>query len=161
MEVAPGHLIVETRQGFVCANAGVDKSNVAGSEDVVALLPSDPDEWARRLREEIRELTGKDVAVVVTDTYGRPLREGQVDMAIGLAGMEPFRDYRNKEDLKGYVMRVKLIAVADEVAAAAELVKGNGGEGVPVAIVRGLKYERSDSATARELAMPEEKWLFR
>lgn len=161
VKAAPGHLIVETRHGVVCANAGVDKSNVAGTEEVVALLPSDPDEWARRIRREIKRLTGREVAVVVTDTYGRPLRNGQIDMAIGLSGIEAFRDYRDKKDMKGYVMRVKLIAIADEIAAAAELVKGNGGEMVPVAILRGLKYERSESASARDLVMPEERWLFR
>ena len=155
-----GHLIVETRHGLVCANAGVDKSNVRGVGDVVVLLPLDPDESARRIRKGIEELTGKRVAVVITDTYGRPLREGQLDVAIGLSGLPPFRDYRGSRDLKGYTLRVKRIALADEVAAAADLVKGGGSEGVPVAVIRGMSYERKESS-ARELVMPREKWLFR
>ncbi len=155
-----GHLIVETRHGFVCANAGVDKSNVRGVGDVVLLLPVDPDESARRIREGIERLTGERVAVVITDTHGRPLREGQVDVAVGLSGLPAFRDYRGLRDLAGYTLRVKRTALADEVAAAADLVKGGGAEAIPVAIVRGLDYRESEES-AGELAMPEEKWLFR
>ena len=155
-----GHLIVETKQGVVCANAGIDRSNVAGRRDVVLLLPSDPDEAARELRRRIKELTGKEVAVLVTDTYGRPLREGHVDMAIGASGIRLFRDYRGSRDLKGYVLRVKRIAVADEIAGAAELVMGNGAEGIPVVVIRGLRYEVGEEP-ARLLNMREEKWLFK
>jgi len=156
-----GHLIVATKQGIVCANAGVDKSNVAGTPEVVALLPENPDESAERIRTRIRKLTGKNVVVVITDTYGRPLREGHINMAIGVSGLKVFKDYRGKEDLFGYVLRVKRIAIADEIASAAELVMGNGAEGIPVAIIKGLKYETSDNASARELNMPENKWLFK
>jgi len=96
VKAVKGHLIVKTRHGIVCANAGIDRSNVAGIRDIVLLLPVDPDASAHKLREEIRRLTGKKVAIVITDTYGRPLRNGQVDMAIGLCGMQPFRDYRGQ-----------------------------------------------------------------
>ncbi|RLE93637.1 MAG: coenzyme F420-0:L-glutamate ligase [Thermoprotei archaeon] len=156
-----GHLIVTTKHGLVCANAGVDKSNVAGTSEIVALLPENPDESARKIRKRIRELTGKNVAVIITDTYGRPLREGHINMAIGAAGIEVFKDYRGTEDLFGYILRVKRIAIADEIASAAELVMGNGAEGIPVAVIKGLKYKASDKASARELNMPENKWLFK
>ena len=154
------HLIVKNKQGMVCANAGVDRSNVAGRSDIVILLPEDPDESARKIVEKIRELTGKKVAVIITDTYGRPLRNGQVDMAIGLYGIKPFKDYRGKLDLKGYRLRVKRIALADELAATSELVTGNGSEGIPVAIIRGLNYEEGEGK-ASELNMPEDRWLFK
>ncbi|RLE96010.1 MAG: coenzyme F420-0:L-glutamate ligase [Thermoprotei archaeon] len=160
VKAVKGHLIVKTRHGIVCANAGIDRSNVAGSRDIVLLLPEDPDASARRLREEIRRLTGKKVAIVITDTYGRPLRNGQVDMAIGLCGMKPFRDYRGQPDMKGYILRVKRIAVADEVAAASELVTGNGAEGIPVAVIKGLNFVEGEEP-AKLLNMPKEKWLFR
>ncbi len=155
-----GHLIVKTRWGFTCANAGIDRSNVRGDADVVILLPENPDLSARKIRLKVEKLTGKNVSVVITDTYGRPLREGQVDMAIGSAGICPFKDYRGKKDLEGYVLKAKLIALLDEIAAAAELVKGNGAEGIPVAIIRGLKYDKCKETDTRILAMKEEKWLF-
>jgi len=156
-----GHLIVETYHGIVCANAGVDASNIAGTEEVVSLLPKDPDESARKIRCRIKELTGKDVAVVITDTYGRPLRNGMINMAIGISGINPFRDYRGKDDTFGYKFRVTVIAVADEIACAAELLTGQGKERIPVVIIKGYKYERSEEASAKELNMPEEKWLFK
>ncbi len=156
-----GHLIVETHHGIVCANAGIDASNIAGTDEIVALLPKDPDESARKIRSRIKELTGKDVAVVITDTYGRPLRNGMINMAIGISGINPFRDYRGKDDSFGYKFKVTVIAVADEIACAAELLTGQGKEGIPVVIIKGYKYERSEKATAKELNMPEEKWLFK
>ena len=156
-----GHLIVKTKWGHTCANAGVDRSNVSREEDEVLLLPQNPDASARRLRQRIEELTGKRVSIVITDTYGRPLREGQVDMAIGSSGIYPFKDYRGQRDLEGHVLRVKLIALLDEIAAAAELVKGNGAEGRPVAIIRGLSYERCENSDSRVLIMKEDRWLFR
>ncbi len=154
-----GHLITEARQGFVCANSGVDQSNVPG-EDVVALLPEDPDESARRIREGVERLTGRRVAVIVSDTHGRPLREGEINVAIGVSGMKPIRDRRGERDLFGYILRVKRTAVADEIASAAELVIGQADEGIPVAIVRGYEFERSEDATARELIMPRDRDLF-
>ena len=161
LKLTPRHIIVLTKHGVACANAGIDRSNVAGSRDIVLLLPENPDEAAKRIRKRIKILTGKDVAVIITDTYGRPLREGHVDFAIGLSGIRPFKDYRGKQDLFGYTLRIKRIAIADEIAAAAELVMGNGAEGIPVVIVKGLSYEKDEDATAKELNMRKEKWLFR
>jgi len=156
-----GHLIVETRHGIVCANAGIDATNVAGSEEVVALLPKDPDESAKKIRWRIKELTGKDVAVIITDTYGRPLRNGMINMAIGISGINPFRDYRGRDDTYGYKFKVTVIAVADEIASATELLTGQGKEKIPVVIVKGYVYERSDKVSAKELNMPKERWLFK
>jgi coenzyme F420-0:L-glutamate ligase/coenzyme F420-1:gamma-L-glutamate ligase len=154
-----GNLICETMHGFVCANAGVDRSNVPGDRNV-ALLPVDPDASARRVRQRIRELTGKDVAVVVADTQGRPFREGQVNVAIGVAGIDPIRNRRGESDLFGYVLTVKRTGVADELASAAELVMGQADEGVPAAIIRGYSYSRSEKAKATNMIRPREKDLF-
>ncbi len=154
-----GNLITQTRHGFICANSGVDKSNVPG-ERTVALLPKDPDESARRLRQEIKDETGKTVAIVISDTHGRPLRDGEINVAIGVAGLNPIRDRRGEKDLFDYVLRVKRTAIADEIASAAELVIGQADEAIPAAIVRGYKYQRSDNATAKDMLRPPEKELF-
>ena len=130
-----GKLITETKHGFICANSGVDRSNVPGERNVVP-LPENPDNSAANMRREIRELTGCDVAVIVSDTNGRPLREGEIDVAIGVSGMKPIRDRRGEKDLFGYVLKVKQTAIADELASAAELVIGQADEGVPVALIR-------------------------
>jgi coenzyme F420-0:L-glutamate ligase/coenzyme F420-1:gamma-L-glutamate ligase len=130
-------LIVENEKGLVCINAGIDKSNVSG-EDTYALLPRDPDESAKRIKSEIMRLTGKNVAVIISDTYSRPFRKGQVEFAIGIAGIALFKDYRGQKDLFNYVLRVKNVALVDEIASAAELVMGQGREAVPVAIIRNL-----------------------
>jgi coenzyme F420-0:L-glutamate ligase/coenzyme F420-1:gamma-L-glutamate ligase len=130
-------LLVRDKRGLVCINAGIDKSNVEGKGNF-ALLPEEPDRSAQRCRTEIKKLTGKNVAVVICDTYSRPFRRGQVNFAIGLAGINPFKDYRGKEDLFGQILKVKNIAVADEIAAAAELLMGQGKEAMPVVIFRGL-----------------------
>jgi coenzyme F420-0:L-glutamate ligase/coenzyme F420-1:gamma-L-glutamate ligase len=151
-------LITETRHGFVCANAGIDASNV-GPEGLVSLLPEDPDRAARAIRSAIRERTGADVAVIITDTFGRPWREGHTNVAIGLAGMLPFADYVGQVDPHGYELRVSTLAVADELAAAAELVQGKL-DNVPVAIIRGYDYPRGEGA-ARELVRDPERDLFR
>jgi coenzyme F420-0:L-glutamate ligase/coenzyme F420-1:gamma-L-glutamate ligase len=132
---APRVLITETRQGFVCANSGVDRSNTGGKEMVV-LLPEHPDESARRLRESLRELSGVSVGVVISDSFGRPWREGQVNVAIGAAGVVPLRDYRGRQDPDGYELQGTELAVVDELASAAELVMGKL-DRVPVALVRG------------------------
>jgi coenzyme F420-0:L-glutamate ligase/coenzyme F420-1:gamma-L-glutamate ligase len=150
-------LITETRHGFVCANSGIDRSNVEGG--LLCLLPVDPDESARGIRSRIEELTGSNVAVIVTDTWGRAWRMGQVDFAIGIAGMSPFMDYRGKIDPFGYELNVTNIAVADELAAAAELAKGKL-ENIPAVIIRGYKYSTFDGS-ARELVRPIEEDLFR
>ncbi len=153
------HLITETKHGFVCANSGVDQSNVPG-ERTVALLPVDSDDSAQRIRREIEKLTGKKVAVIICDTHGRPLRRGEINIALGVAGLRPIRDRRGEADLFGRVLRVKQTAVADELASAAELVIGQADEGVPVAIIRRYKYTRSEKATAKELIRPKDEDLF-
>ncbi|MDH5481934.1 MAG: coenzyme F420-0:L-glutamate ligase [Candidatus Bathyarchaeota archaeon] len=154
-----GKIITETKHGFVCANSGVDKSNVPG-ERVVALLPDDPDGSAEKIRREIKRLTGYDVAVIVSDTHGRPLREGEINVAVGVAGIKPIRDRRGEKDFFGYVLRVKQTAVADELSSSAELVIGQADEGIPVAIIRGYNYPKSENAKATELIRPKEKDLF-
>lgn len=152
------HLVVETRHGLVCANAGVDKSNVEG-RDVVTLLPKNPDRSAQRIREQIRQETGRAVSVMVSDTFGRPWRLGQTNVAIGLSGMKPWIDYRGTKDKFGYALSVTRIAVADELAAAAELVM-NKVDGIPVAIIRGYPHPRA-RGSARRLIRPAGQDLFR
>ena len=159
VRMGDGKLITRTKHGIICANSGVDKSNVPG-ERTVALLPKDPDLSARRIKEEIKRITGKDVAVIISDTHGRPLREGEINIAIGVAGIKPIRDRRGEKDLFGYTLKVKRTAIADELASAAELVMGQANEGVPAAIIRGYKYPKSEDAKATELMRPKEKDLF-
>jgi len=154
-----GKLITETKHGFVCANAGVDQSNVP-EERNVALLPENSDRSAQQIRREIGRLTGKEVAVIISDTHGRPLREGEINVAIGVAGIHPIRDRRGEKDLFGRVLRVKQTAIADELCSAAELVIGQASEGIPVAIIRGYPYLRSEEARATELIRPRQKDLF-
>ena len=154
-----GHLITETHHGFVCANAGVDQSNVSGGR-VVAPLPKNPDRSARTIRDGILRLTGKEVAVIVSDTHGRPFRMGEINIAIGVAGINPIRDRRGETDLFGYVLHVKQTAVADELASAAELVIGQAKEGVPAAIVRGYKYPHAEKTSAKMLIRARRKDLF-
>jgi coenzyme F420-0:L-glutamate ligase / coenzyme F420-1:gamma-L-glutamate ligase len=132
---APRVLISETRHGFVCANAGVDRSNTGG-QDLVVLLPEDPDASAERLRSELERGTGASVGVVISDSFGRPWREGQVNVAVGAAGVLALRDYRGQRDADGYELQGTELAVVDEIAAAAELVMGKL-DRVPVAVVRG------------------------
>ena len=153
-----GVLISETRHGFICANAGVDRSN-AGAPDTVVLLPLDPDASAARLREEIARRSGATVAVVITDTFGRAWREGHTNIAIGIAGLPALKRYIGQRDPEGYELRVTEIAVADEIAAAAELVMGKL-DRCPIAIVRGLVFEESEE-TAREYVRPADRDMFR
>ena len=154
-------LLVEDRRGLICINAGIDKSNVEGKNDF-ALLPDNPDASARKCRHEIRSMTGKDVAVVVCDTYSRPFRRGQVNFAIGAAGICPFRDYRGKRDLFDQILKFKNVAVLDEVAAASELLMGQGDEGTPVVVLRGLSdhVELREDCTAEGLKISSEEDLF-
>ena len=152
-----GVLITETRHGFVCANAGVDRSNI--EDELLALLPLDPDKSARGIRERIKELSGVEVAVIITDTWGRPWRLGQVDFAIGVAGMSPFRDYRGETDPYGYTLGVTNIALADELAAAAELAKGKL-KGIPAVIIRGYEYDAGEGC-AKDMVRPLAEDLFR
>jgi coenzyme F420-0:L-glutamate ligase / coenzyme F420-1:gamma-L-glutamate ligase len=153
-----GLIIAETHHGFVCANAGVDASNVPG-DDMVCLLPVDPDASAARLREALVAQTGSELAVIVSDSFGRPWRDGIINVAIGVSGMDPLADYRGQRDPHGYPLEASVLAVADELAAAAELVMGKTA-GIPVAIVRGYPYETSPG-TGRDLLMPPERDLFR
>jgi coenzyme F420-0:L-glutamate ligase/coenzyme F420-1:gamma-L-glutamate ligase len=153
----PPLVIAETRHGLVCASAGVDASN-APEPGLLVLLPIDPDESARRLRDRLRELTGRTVGVVVSDSFGRPWRQGTTDIAIGSAGILTLLDLRGRRDRAGYELHATEIAVADEIAGAAELVMGKT-NGVPGAVVRGL--DLAGEGTARELVMPPERDLFR
>jgi len=153
-------LITETHSGIVCANAGVDKSNVQGERNVV-LLPKDPNASAQQIRQEIKALTGCTSAIIISDTHGRPLRMGEINVAIGVAGIKPIRDRRGEKDLFGYTLRIKQTAVADELASAAELVIGQANEGIPAAIIRGYKYQTSENTSAKELTRPKEADLFR
>jgi coenzyme F420-0:L-glutamate ligase / coenzyme F420-1:gamma-L-glutamate ligase len=150
-------VIAETRHGFVCASAGVDASN-APEAGTLVLLPLDPDASARAIRARLRELTDRIVAVIVSDSFGRPWRQGTTDVAVGVAGLTPLLDLRGRRDAVGYELRSTQIAVADEIAGAAELVMGKT-SGVPGAVVRGLALEGEGSAHA--LVMPPERDLFR
>ncbi len=153
-----GIVISETHHGFVCANAGVDASNVPG-EDTVCLLPADPDASAARLRQALARRLGVEAPVVVSDSFGRAWRFGITDIAIGVSGMHPLADYRGRKDPHGFPLEASVLAIADELAAAAELVMGKI-DGVPLAIVRGYAYERG-AGTGRDLLMPPERDMFR
>jgi coenzyme F420-0:L-glutamate ligase / coenzyme F420-1:gamma-L-glutamate ligase len=150
-------IIAETRHGFVCANAGVDHSNVPAG--YLTLLPEDPDASAERIRQGLRERTGREVGVVVTDTFGRPWRRGQVNVALGVAGVPALVDLRGSKDAHGKLLEATVIALADEVAAAAGLVQGKA-DGVPAAVIRGLRPE-VPPGTAHDLIRPPEEDLFR
>ena len=157
VRVRPPLVIAETRHGFVCASAGVDASNAAEPGSVV-LLPEDPDASAVRLREGLRELTGADIGVIVSDSFGRPWRQGTTDVAIGLAGVKPLLDLKGVRDPMGYELHATVIAVADELAGAAELVLGKT-DRVPAAVIRGV--DARGEGSARDLVMPPERDLFR
>jgi coenzyme F420-0:L-glutamate ligase/coenzyme F420-1:gamma-L-glutamate ligase len=153
----PPLVIAETRHGFVCASAGVDASNAPEPETVV-LLPVDPDASAARLRERLLELTGAEVGVIVSDSFGRAWRQGTTDVAIGLAGIRPLVDLTGVRDAAGYELHATVIGLADELAGAAELVCGKT-EGVPAAVIRGV--DARGEGTARDLVIPAERDLFR
>jgi coenzyme F420-0:L-glutamate ligase/coenzyme F420-1:gamma-L-glutamate ligase len=152
-----GMVIAETAHGFVCANAGIDASNVPG--DDLVLLPADPDASARRIRSRLAATAGVDVAVIVSDTFGRAWRLGQTDVAIGVAGIDPFVDYRGTVDMQGREMSATRICVADEIAGAAEIVMGKS-EGVCAAIVRGARVVRARGA-ATQIVRPPSQDMFR
>jgi coenzyme F420-0:L-glutamate ligase/coenzyme F420-1:gamma-L-glutamate ligase len=157
VRLRPPLLIAQTRHGYVCASAGVDASN-APEAGTVVLLPADPDASAERVRARLSELTGRTVAVLVTDSFGRAWREGTTDVAIGAAGLDVLNDLQGERDPSGYELHATTIAVADEIAGAAELVMGKLSR-VPVAIVRGLDVAGSGKAT--DLVMPPDRDLFR
>ena len=150
-------VIAETRQGFICASAGVDASN-APEPGMLVLLPEDADASAERLRERFQEVTGRTVGVLVSDSFGRPWRQGTIDVALGAAGIEVMRDLRGRRDRVGYELHATMIAVADEIASAAELVMGKL-DAIPAAVVRGLDV--AGDGHARDLVIPEERDLFR
>ncbi len=152
-----GIIIAETRHGLVCANAGVDASNVEG--DIACLLPRDPDASARALREQLRRRAGVAVAVIISDSFGRPWRNGITNVAIGVAGMAPLVDYRGQRDDHSRVMSVSVLAIADEVAAAAELVSGKVNR-CPLVVVRGYTYPAADGS-AHDLVMDAAMDMFR
>lgn len=152
-----GVIITETKHGFVCANSGVDQSNLA-HDDAAVLLPKDPDRSARILQRNIKQKTGASVAVLITDTFGRPFRNGQANIAIGSASIKPIKSYIGKKDMFGRKLQVTEIAIADEIASAAELVMGKSA-GIPAAIIRG--YEFVKSGTAKDLIRPKKQDLFR
>jgi coenzyme F420-0:L-glutamate ligase/coenzyme F420-1:gamma-L-glutamate ligase len=155
-----GLVITETPHGFVCANGGIDASNVGpGSGSTVTLLPEDPDASATRIRDAVRELTGVDVPVVISDSFGRPWRFGIVDVAIGVSGILPLEDLRGTPDRDGRVMKSTVRAVADELASAAELALGKS-SGRPVALVRGAAFPRGEGSI-HDIVMPESFDLFR
>ena len=167
----PGTIIVEHRLGFVCANAGIDHSNVAPplpegeglemrEEDWVLLLPEDPDGSAERIRQGIQSRTGKQVGVLVIDSHGRAWRNGTVGVAIGIAGLPGLQDLRGQPDLFGFMLRITQVGVADELAAAASLVMGQAAEGTPVVHVRGFPYPLREGSL-QELIRPKEQDLFR
>ena len=154
-----GVIISETYHGYICANAGIDASNIPGA-DAICLLPVDPDASARRIRDGIRQRLGVDVAVLVSDTFGRPWRNGAVNVSIGVAGFNPVISYVGEFDPHGNELHTTTIAVADELAATAELVTGKL-LGVPVALIKGYPYERMEDADSRAIVRDPDKDLFR
>jgi coenzyme F420-0:L-glutamate ligase / coenzyme F420-1:gamma-L-glutamate ligase len=160
LRAKPNVLIVEHRLGFVMASAGIDQSNVPGAEDRVLLLPEDPEASARRLRTELREMAGVDCGVVVNDSFGRAWRNGVTGTAIGVAGIPALVDMRGQPDREGRALQVTQVAVADEIAAAASLVMGQAGEGVPAVLVRGFPYPQRDGSVG-ELIRPRAEDMFR
>ncbi len=157
VRMVKGLVIAETRQGLICANGGVDQSNV--EIGMLALLPKNPDRSARRLAYDLKRKAHVNVAVVITDTFGRPWREGQINIAIGVAGLIPLRSYFGRKDIFGYELKVTNVAIADEIASASELVMGKL-DGVPMAVVRGYKYEKG-KGSARKLVRRASRDIFR
>jgi coenzyme F420-0:L-glutamate ligase / coenzyme F420-1:gamma-L-glutamate ligase len=163
LRVQPGLLVVEHRLGFVCANAGIDRSNVGppdGKGEWVLLLPADPDASCRALRERIRRATGAAIGVIINDSHGRAWRNGTVGMAIGVAGLPALEDLRGRKDLFDYTLQITQVAVVDELAAAASLLMGQADEALPVVHARGFPYPLRDSSLA-ELVRPKEQDAFR
>lgn len=161
LRAVPGVLIVEDRRGWVCANAGIDRSNIrqdSGGE-TVSLLPADPDESARRIREAVKKATQAEIGVIIADSHGRAWREGTVGVAIGSAGVQALCDRRGSHDRYGYQLQHTMVGVADELASAASLLMGQGDEGRPAVVVRGLKALGDGSA--KDLQRPRERDLFR
>ncbi|HPA49099.1 MAG TPA: coenzyme F420-0:L-glutamate ligase [Methanofastidiosum sp.] len=160
LKVGDSVIVVETKDGNICASAGIDVSNVCGDESIVGLLPKDPDKEAEKIRLELKKLTGKDVAVIISDTQGRPFRSGAIGVAIGVSGMKPLWKRAGEKDLYGYELKSSIIATADEASSAASLLMGQADEGIPVVIIRGARYLKG-KGSSKELLREKEKDLFR
>lgn len=160
IKISNGIIISETKQGFICANAGVDQSNIMNSEETALLLPADPDASAKGIMHTLKEKTNRNIAVIITDSFGRPFRKGQTNVAIGVAGINPIRSYIGEEDMYGNKLKVTEIAVVDELASAAELVMGKS-KRIPIAVIRGFDYVRNENALIDGLIREREKDLFR
>lgn len=164
LRTRPGTIVVEHKLGFVCANAGIDHSNVAGTgntiEEWVLLLPAAPDDSAETIRKEIVSKTGKQIGILIIDSHGRAWRNGTVGVAIGMAGLPGLQDLRGQTDLFGFTLRITQVGVADELAAAASLVMGQAAEGTPIVHVRGFPYALREGSL-KELIRPKEQDLFR
>ena len=152
-----GVIIVETKHGFVCANAGIDESNV--KDGYATLLPDDPDKSANLLKDRVKQKTGKDTAIIISDTFGRPFRLGQTDVAIGIAGLEPILDYNGKPDTFGKIMQVTAIAIADEICSTSELVMGKV-QKCPIAVIRNYNFN-SSTAKIQKMLRSDHDDLFR
>lgn len=161
LRVRAGLLIVEDQRGWVCANAGIDRSNISqeNGRETVCLLPLDPDYSAAQIGEGIRRFAGVDVGVIISDSHGRAWREGMVGVAIGASGLEVLSDLRGRPDRQGYILQHTLVGVCDELASAASLLMGQAAEGLPAVVIRGLNL--SGEGTARSLQRPQERDLFR
>jgi coenzyme F420-0:L-glutamate ligase/coenzyme F420-1:gamma-L-glutamate ligase len=153
-------LITETKHGFVCANAGIDKSNIEGKTKI-GLLPKDPDKEARNIRDKIQKQTGKKIAVIITDSFGRPFRKGSVGVALGVAGISPLKDQRGKKDIYGHILQSTIIGQADNLASAAQLVMGESDEGIPISIIRGYSFDYNRNAVISKILREPETDLFR
>ncbi len=153
-------LITETKHGFVCANAGIDKSNIKGQNNVT-LLPDDPDKEAKKIKEIIKERIGKNIAVIISDSFGRPFRNGSVGVALGVAGIEPLLDKRGCKDLYGKILRSTIIAQIDNLSSAAQLIMGESNEGIPIALIRGYNFKLSDNSSIKSILREKKKDLFR
>ncbi|RUA17080.1 MAG: coenzyme F420-0:L-glutamate ligase [Clostridia bacterium] len=160
LRTRPGLIVVEHRQGFISANAGIDHSNVDEDNDLVLLLPEDVDASARRLRAGLRQATGAEVAIVINDSHGRAWRRGTVGVAIGVAGLAPLTDKRGDVDLFGRKLRITMLGTADEIAAAASLLQGGTDEARPIVHMRGVPY-RPVEGCLRDLLRPKERDMFR
>jgi coenzyme F420-0:L-glutamate ligase/coenzyme F420-1:gamma-L-glutamate ligase len=163
LRVRDGLIIVETKQGWICANAGIDRSNVAphDEEEWVLRLPEDADRSARELRERLRVATSRQVAIIINDTHGRAWRNGAVGIAIGAAGLPAVEDLRGRADLFGYHLQVTTIGLADQIASAASLLQGQADEGRPIVHARGLVFAKDENSGARDIVRLKEQDLFR
>jgi coenzyme F420-0:L-glutamate ligase / coenzyme F420-1:gamma-L-glutamate ligase len=162
IEVGHDFIVSETKHGFICANAGIDESNV--DLGMATAIPQDPDESARKIRNKIENITQKKVVVIISDTQGRPFREGAIGVAVGISGMNPLWNMKGENDLYGRKLQTTNIAVADELASAASILMGQADEGIPAVIIKGVTYVKNlkdDSATAKTLIRPKEYDVFR